>query len=97
MSLLKTNYKDAVWSGDRRVRITPDGGTAYEGTIRDITSYDEALNFCRSNKKALIEYALNTIGEGKRFKKYGITTDWLKVDNIIFTSQKVLDIMFVLK
>ena len=42
MSLLKTNYKDAVWSGDRRVRITPDGGTAYEGTIRDITSYDEA-------------------------------------------------------
>lgn len=42
MSSLKTNYKDAVWSGDRRVRITPDGGTAYEGTIRDITSYDEA-------------------------------------------------------
>ena len=62
-----------------------------------ITSYDEALNFCRSNKKALIEYALNTIEGGKRFKKYGITTDWLKVDNIIFTNQKVLDIMFVLK
>ena len=37
---LKTDYKDAVWSGDRRVRITPDGGTAYEGTIRDITNYD---------------------------------------------------------
>lgn len=38
---LKTTYKDAVWSGDRRVRITPDGGTAYEGTIRDITVYEE--------------------------------------------------------
>ena len=62
-----------------------------------IASYDEALNFCRSNKKALIEYALNTIEGGKRFKKYGITTDWLKVDNIIFTSQKIMDIMFVLK
>ena len=62
-----------------------------------ITSYDEALNFCRSNKKELIEYALNTIRAGKRFKKYGITTDWLKVDNIIFTSQKIMDIMFVLK
>lgn len=37
---LKTNYQDAVWSGDRRVRITPDGGAAYEGTIRDITDYD---------------------------------------------------------
>ena len=62
-----------------------------------IASYDEALDFCRSNKKALIEYALTTIEGGKRFKKYGITTDWLKVDNIIFTNQKVLDIMFVLK
>lgn len=39
---LKTNYTDAVWSGDRRVRITPDGGAAYEGTIRDITNYDNA-------------------------------------------------------
>ena len=39
---LKTDYTDAVWSGDRRVRITPDGGTAFEGTIRDITNYDNA-------------------------------------------------------
>ena len=62
-----------------------------------ITSYDEALNFCMVNKKELIAYAMQTIANGKRFKKYGVTTDWLKVDNIIFTSQKVMDIMFVLK
>ena len=62
-----------------------------------ITSYDEALNFCKVNKKALIEYAVETLASSKRFERYGITTDWLKVDNIIFTNQKVLDIMFVLK
>lgn len=37
---LKTDYKDAVWSGDRRVRITPDSGTVVTGSIKDITSYD---------------------------------------------------------
>lgn len=40
--MLKTDYKDAVWSGDRRVRVVPDAGTAYTGSIEDITNYDSA-------------------------------------------------------
>ena len=62
-----------------------------------IPDYNDALNFCMTNKKELVKYALNTIENGKRFKRYGITTDWLKVDNITFTNQKVLNILFVLK
>ena len=62
-----------------------------------ISDYNDALNFCNANKKALIKYALETMQSSKKFERYGVTTDWLKVDNIIFTSQKVMDIMFVLK
>ena len=62
-----------------------------------INSKSDRLKYCKIFKKELLEYAMLTLEQSKRFQRFGIPINFLKIDDIVLRTDCILEIIMSLK